>query len=328
MTASTAWSQTYVMWHLVPSGGASPELAARVERNVRAHFKDRRGAALMDDLKMDSHLLVEGNEKFLRCGTGVGCLSGLGRVVQVDFVIAGEVGLDGRLFTLRMVLVDVGKGTAVSTASVVYEGSPSAAQMEELAVAVFEPERYRGSIELDTLVVGADVLLDGKKVGVTPLVGPLGDLLAGKHRLQVRKKGHISYESRVRVPVGKSIRVIVNLPTLVVPEPPFYLDWPFWTAAGVGAVALVIAGFLHHDANVLLENAAACAKLGRDCEDSYRDQSDSRYLQAYLIYGVGGAGLLAAGLIAVIDVVGSSDEERVRLTPLPSGAGFSYTWRF
>jgi hypothetical protein len=323
-----AWAQTYVMWHLVPSEGASPEFAARVERSLRTHFQERPKSSLMDDIKMDSHLLVEGNEKFLRCGTGTGCLSGLGRAVNSNFVIAGEVELKGKRLTIRMVLVNVEKGAAASAASVVCEGAPTEAQMEELAIAMFEPKRYRGSIELDCPVAGAEVLLDKKPMGVTPLVGPLGDLPAGEHRLQVRREGHLPFESKVRVPVGKSVRVVANLPTLVVPEPPFYRDWPFWTAAGVGAVALVIAGLLHHDAGVLSDNADACLRQELECEDSYRNQADSRYLQAYLIYGVGGAGLLAAGLIVILDVVASPDPQRVRVTPAASGAGFSLTWRF
>jgi len=323
-----AWSQTYVMWHLVPSEGASPEFAARTERSLRAHFQKRPGSSLMDDIKMDSHLLVEGNEKFLRCGTGTGCLSGLGRAVNSDFVIAGEVELKGRRLTIRVVLVDVEKVSVASTASVICEGAPNEAQIEELAVAMFEPERYRGSIELDCQVAGAEVLLDGKPMGKTPLVGPLGDLPAGEHRLQVRRKGHLPFEGTVRVPVGESVRVVANLPTLVVPAPPFYRDWPFWTAAGLGAVSLVIAGLLHHDAGVLSDNADSCADQGMECEKNYRDQADSRYLQAYLIYGVGGAGLLAAGLIVVLDAVASSDSQRVRVAPAPFGAGLSLTWRF
>ncbi len=330
--SSPAWAQTHVMWHLVPSGGASPEFAARVERIVRAHFLKQRREALMDDIKMDSHLLVEGNEKFLRCGTGVGCLSGLGRAVNVGFVIAGEVSFQAERTTLRMVLVDAKNGVAASEARAVFEGSPSMEQLEDLAVAMFAPERYRGSIDLECSVVGAEVLLDGKRMGVTPLVGPLADLPAGEHRLQVRKPGHLSYQARVRIGVGRSARVLANLPVLAVAGPPFYRDWPFWTAAGVGCAALVVAGVLHYDAGVLADNADSCALRELECEDSYRGQSDSRYLQAYLLYGVAGAGLLAAGLIAVIDVLGSPGEESVRLAPLTAGispgAGLTLTWRF
>jgi hypothetical protein len=91
---------------------------------------------------------------------------------------------------------------------------------------------------------------------------------------------------------------------------------------------MIIAGLLHRDAGVLADNADHCARQGLTCEDSYRDQSDSRYMQAYLIYGVGGAGLLAAGIIVILDVVGSSEPERIQVTPAPSGAGLSVTWRF
>jgi len=201
---------------------------------------------------------------------------------------------------------------------------------------MFEPERYKGSIELETSVTGAEVLIDGKKAGVTPLVGPLAAVTAGEHLVEVKKPGHEPFSRTVRVPIGKTVRLVALLPrmAIAVQTRPFYRDWPFWTAAGAGAVAMVVAGILHHTANVAQQSADNCREGGLTCGDSYQDKADSRYLQAYVVYGLGGAGLLAAGLIAIIDLTSNEPEPKtghaigLGLAPLPGGLALDATFRF
>ncbi len=330
--------KTHLMWHLAPSEGATPELTTRVEKAVRALFTQRHGDVLMDGMTMDSLLLVEGNEKFLRCGTGAGCLSGLAELAGMAYVIAGEVGLRrGRTFT-RLVLVDVSARKIVSRASVGSGGPPGKALMEELAVAMFTPERYRGSVKLEVTVAGATVLLDGDKVGLTPLVGPLADVPAGEHLIEVKMQGRQPFSRTVHVPMGKTVRVVAILPEvphLQTRARPFYEDWPFWTALGVGVVAMGAAGGLHYDAGVLQDNADAYKESNHAKADEEQDRADARYLQTYVMYGIGGAGLLAAGLIAIIDVASADETDEPKkpavelgLAPRPGGLGIFATWRF
>ena len=118
---------------------------------------------------------------------------------------------------------------------------------------------------------------------------------------------------------------------------PFYKDWPFWTAAGAGVAATAVAVFLHRDAGILQDNADLKRSLHWRDWQADQDSADSRYLQAYILYGIGGAGLLAAGLIAVFDLTlnaPDTDEEASETSPVPSlslwpdGQGFSAQWRF
>ncbi len=317
--------KTHLMWHLSPAEGATPELATRVEKAVRAHFQATHGKALMDGLTMDSILLVEGNEKFLRCGTGAGCLSGLGELAGMRYVIAGEVALrNGRTFT-RLVLVDTSSKQITSRAVVESAGVPTASALGELAVAMFTPDRYVGSIELSAPVKGAQVLLDGQPAGVTPLVGPLSDVVAGEHLVEVKKPGHQPYSRTIRVPLGKSVRVVALLPKIAYLEPkarPFYVDWPFWTALGVGAAALGVAGGLHYDAGILQDNADEYKRANLDGAAEKQDRADARFLQAYVMYGIGGAGLLAAGLIAIIDAATGDPGEPADAQPEPAAIRF------
>jgi len=202
---------------------------------------------------------------------------------------------------------------------------------------MFEPERYRGSIELVAEQIGAEVYIDGKRVGVIPLLGPLTDLPAGEHTIEVKKKGFETFSRRVRVPMSGAVEVKAVLPPVIaaVPARRFWEDWPFWTASGVGVVAVIVAGLLHRDAIVLADNADACAREGLDCAKTNRDKSDSRYIQAYVMYGLGGAGLAAAGLIALIDGLSHkptsekvSSEPGLGISPATRGLGLTFTLRF
>ena len=132
-------SAEFIFWHLTPSEGASPEITSEVEKKLRVFFEKQRGRLLMDGMTMDSLLLVEGNEKFLRCGVGPACVSGLGEIAGINRVIAGEVKkVEGRLI-VELVLVDAKKKKVVSRTSVESAGPPGKKHMHELSVAMFEP---------------------------------------------------------------------------------------------------------------------------------------------------------------------------------------------
>ena len=325
----------YLLWHLMPAAGSTPELTTRVEKNLRHFFEKQKPGELMDAMTMDSLILVEGNEKFLRCGTGPACISGLGDLAGIPWVIAGEVRLTGGRVVTELVLVDTAKKAVVSRAAVESGGPPGDAHMEELAVAMFEPEQYRGSLELSCAVEGAEVLLDGKKAGTTPLAGPLDGIAAGKHQLEVKKLGHQPFSREIRINMGETKRVVALLPEerLIYKEPtPFYKHWAFYTFGGIGLVSTVLAVVLHVDAAALDDDVARLKEENPNSTQYHerKDLRDARYTQTYIAYAVGGAGLLAAGIVAILDLArdGKPDEVELGFAPHPDGFGLSATIRF
>lgn len=328
-------STPYLLWHLTPGEGATPELASQIEAQLRVHFEKERTGMLVDSMTMDSLILVEGNEKFLRCGVGPVCLAELGDLAGVHWVIAGQVHHRGGRAVVELILVDVGAREAVSRAVVEGAKQLGPAQLEELSVAMFEPQRYHGSIEVECPVSGAEVFLDGEKVGVTPLVGPLAGIRAGNHHLEVRKPGHRPYVADIRVGMDENLPVEALLvDERFVPEPrtPFHRDWAFWTLGGSGAAFLVAAVFMHvyaaHYHDVAMDRQEQNAANWKD----YEDDSDRLYTLSYVGYGVGGASLLAAGVIMVLDLTTSDDRGHsgaaVGFAPWGNGAGLSATFRF
>jgi hypothetical protein len=243
--------------------------------------------------------------------------------------------LTGSRVMTELVLVDTAKKEVVSRASVESGGPPGHTHMEELAVAMFDPDQYRGSLELSCAVEGAEVFLDGNKVGSIPLAEPLAGITAGKHQLEVKKLGHQPFSREIRVNIGETRRVVVLLPEerLLYEEPtPFYKHWAFYTFGGIGLVSTVLAVVLHVDA-VALDDDVARLKEENPNSTQYherKDLRDARYTQTYIAYAVGGAGLLAAGVVAILDLARDNKPDRVQIgvSPIPDGFGLSATIRF
>ncbi len=337
-----ATSARYIFWHLTPVEGATPEQAQTVERSLRTFFVEKRGKLLMDVVVMDSLLMVEGNEKFLRCGTGAGCLAGLGEAAGVPWVITGNLAIVQGRSRLELLLVDRHKKTVAFSARISLAGLPTPEQLAGLDLAMFEPEKFVGGIDLTCQVPGAEVLVDGRKVGMTPLIGPLSGLPAGIRTLEVRKEGHQTFSREVDIPVNAARTVVAllpELPTLVsARQTPFWRNWGFWTAAGVGVAGLVLGVAMHLDANTQQDSADLYKQNGyaEKYWRPYQDKADREYLTAYIGYGLGAAGLVAAGVLLVLDLATRPAEEKpaetqkidVAFQRLPDGFGFLATLRF
>ena len=113
------------------------------------------------------------------------------------------------------------------------------------------PEQLYGSISVLTDLVGAQVTLDGKPAGKTPLARPLAKQSLGKHRLRVEAKGYLPFDEEVEVRFQKTSRVVVRLAAEqpVVSTGPRRTEvrdaeTPWWTSnwayigASVGALAI------------------------------------------------------------------------------------------
>ena len=71
------------------------------------------------------------------------------------------------------------------------------------------PTPIQGKIDVSSTPFGADILLDGKKVGVTPEI--LNQVLEGKHELRISKAGYTPVTRTVIVEEGKTAEVSVSL---------------------------------------------------------------------------------------------------------------------
>lgn len=161
---------------------------------------------------------------------------------------------------------------------------------------------------------GAEVMLDGVRLGVLPVVKPFR-VEAGRRTLEIRAKGFHPTTRSIEVPSGGVARETVTLVALtaeaapaVVPRPPGALDtepdpgrnqrllgWGF-TAVGGAAIATGVVGLVVRNGITSDYNASECPGLGVNQSADCMNKIDATktWLTVSLITLIGG-GIVAVG---------------------------------
>jgi hypothetical protein len=186
------------------------------------------------------------------CGGEEKCLTAIGKRLGVDYVVTGTVGSLGDNYVLNIKAVEVATGKSQKIQSPPLKGTPDEL-IEGVRVAAYSllaPDQLHGSLQVQSDLVGANVTLDGKSVGRTPLAnqGVIAKLALGKHKLHVEAKDYAPFDDDVDVHFQKVSPVVVRLVgsnettgtgrTVVVERHPIYTRTWFIVAAGVVAVGL------------------------------------------------------------------------------------------
>lgn len=176
------------------------------------------------------------------------CLAAVGRDAQAGYLVLLQVEREASAHRASVTLVDVTRGAILGSAAVDLPAEPAGfveamrAPLGPLVAAVPPIGPTTGLVTLHVDQDGAAVLLDGERVGTTPL--PPGQLEAGEHVLRVELEGYEDAEQTITVARGGEQTVEMTLVPLPEPEPepapvaeaPFWHRWWFWTAIGVVVV--------------------------------------------------------------------------------------------
>ena len=244
-----ALDQKLAVWRF-DALGIDPALVAQLETLFRMEL-DRLDKQPMPS-RRDIDRTITGDAR--ECTGEEKCLAAIGKKLGVDVILTGTVGQLGDNYVLTIKTVDVATAKALQR----IQSDPLRGQPDELiegvrvaAYRLLAPDQLHGAIQIQTDLVGAEVELDGKPLGKTPLVGNgvIGKLALGKHRLRVAAPGYEHpYDDEVEVHFQKVSPVVVRLvpstqvvgtgKTERVVEQPFYTRTWFIVAAGVAAVGL------------------------------------------------------------------------------------------
>lgn len=180
------------------------------------------------------------------------CLTAIGKRLRVDYVITGTVGSLGDHYILNIRAVDVATGLSSTITSDPLQGTPDQL-IEGVRVAAYRllaPDQLHGALQLESDLAGANVWLDGKPLGTTPLVdgGVVRKLALGKHALRVEAPGYAAWDQDVAIQFQKVSPVVVRLIGTSTPialgapirsqrNPIYSRPW-FLIAVGVATVAI------------------------------------------------------------------------------------------
>lgn len=228
--------------------GIDAEIVQRLETLFRLELDRLDRVPLLSRREIESKMTAAEQS----CGGEEKCLTAIGKRLGVDYVVTGTVGSLGDNYVLNIKAVEVATGKSQKIQSPPLKGTPDEL-IEGVRVAAYSllaPGQLHGSLQVQSDLVGANVTLDGKSVGRTPLAnqGVLAKLALGKHELHVDAKGYAPFDDDVEVHFQKVSPVVVRLVgsnetigtgrTVLVERHPLYTRTWFIVVAGVVVVGL------------------------------------------------------------------------------------------
>ena len=243
-----ALNQKIAVWRF-DALGIEPELVARLETLFRMELGRLSKVPLPGRREIERAITADQQQ----CTGEEKCLASIGKKLGVDIVITGTVGAMGTDYVLNIKAVEVATAKQVQRIqSDPLRGSPDEL-IEGVRVAAYKllaPNQLHGSLQVQTDIVGAEVRLDDKLIGKTPLpnLGVISKLSLGKHTLRVQAPGYDPFDDEVNVHFQKvaraEVRLIASQETIgsgrvaTVRREPFYTKTWFIVGVGVAAVGL------------------------------------------------------------------------------------------
>jgi hypothetical protein len=246
-----AITQRIAVWRF-DALGIEPELVARLETLFRMELDRLAQKPMPGRREIERAVTAEQRE----CTGEEKCLGAIGKKLGVDVVITGTVGALGDSYVLNIKAVESSTAKQLTRIqSDPLRGTPDDL-IEGVRVAAYKllaPGQIHGAVQIQTDLVGAEVKLDGKAIGRTPLLqlGVIPRLELGKHKLRVEARGYAPFEEEVEVRFQKVSQVVVRLLSADrvigtgkierVERRPIYART--WFIVGVGAAALAIGAY-------------------------------------------------------------------------------------
>ncbi len=147
------------------------------------------------------------------CEGELECMGKLVRYARCHLMLESSVAAIGGSLSVSLRLVDTQSGTVVGRVAeqISEDATERSQELHRLAVQLLAPETYVGALTIQAAQEGAEVYLDDKLVGTTPLRKPLTGLAAGPHILRVSKTGFADLNQFVDVVFNRNATISVDL---------------------------------------------------------------------------------------------------------------------
>lgn len=237
--------------------GVDEDVAASLLGFLRAEVSKLPGITVVDLTK--SHKLV-GAE----CKGEERCLAAAGGKLGAETVVTGTVAGMGEAYSidLKGILVRTGREDARITEVISGERELLIDGIRGAAYKLLLPSQYVGTIQVELPEEGAEVFVDGRPAGKSPLKAPIPNLTPGKHALKIVKPGFADFDKWIDVRFARVSVVKVDLKNssiagvmfekeqekapapaaAVEPAAPVATQVGFFTVTGQRVGALVVAG--------------------------------------------------------------------------------------
>lgn len=178
-------------------------------------------------------------------------------------------------------------------------------------------KNFVARIELSVNVEGAEVAIDDRVVGTTPLESPLL-VNPGRRKFAVRRKGYAPLQRIIDAPAGEQTPISLELNSLtpdggetVVREAPS-APIGFWTTFGLTmafGAGTAVAGGLALAANADYEDALSTAPTTSNAIDDAANEVETRALVTDIFIGVTSALAATTLVFGIVELGGHDDTE-------------------
>jgi uncharacterized membrane protein len=141
------------------------------------------------------------------------CLATAGRYARCHLAIETRIAAIGGTLNISMRLVDTENGLEIGRVADPISEDPHerSQELHRLMVQLLAPETYVGSLDIKSAQEGAEVYVDDRLMGTTPLDEPIASLTAGPHILRVTKPGYADVNRFVDVIYKRNSTITINL---------------------------------------------------------------------------------------------------------------------
>ena len=216
---------TIALLDLDPQGGVNKQESGVLTSRLRSKLVSTKEFIVLDRGKMDA-ILNEQGFQVSGC-TSAECAIEIGKLLNVQRMVAGTIGKIGSLYTIDVVFIDIETSEIVKSITRDYQG-----EIEELikfmgsianelagknvdepvASPVIAKAAAFGSVEITSIPNQATIYIDDIKVGLSPY--RLDELKTGIHTLKLSKSGYIDNEQSFEVSANKRSKLSVTLERL------------------------------------------------------------------------------------------------------------------
>jgi hypothetical protein len=248
---------------------------------------------------------------------------GLGHVAVLSTPPGATVTLSGSAVGTTPLDTDVPAGSYALTVELPGVGSAQRplvvrageTRVLELALVPLDavPATPVATLRVDSEPSGAVVLVDGQRVGVTPLL--TSQVALGEHALRIANESGGSWDERVTLTEGTELRIRVEMPVAGIAQ-----GW-FWGAAATAA-ALGITGAATGGYGATLYSEYEDSATSRERRIEVRDLGQTMFDVAdgmFIAAGVAAIGALVLGLFT--DFGGGPGEAEAEIDVQPLGGG-------
>ena len=236
-TVASAGEAPFAVLEVRPGDGAGPEIAEPLELMIAGRL-GARGVAAIGPSEVAAR--VAARPELAGCTRGA-CLDELAAFLGAGRLVGGTVRREGSGYAVELWVYDPDAHESLGGRAVCErcnaEAAPElAARAREDALERDERRRVPATLEVRSEPEGATVRLDGRPVGVTPLVVRVP---AGAHGLVIERRGFASQARDVRPEGGQSLDLRFALEAVA--AAPARRWSPMWKWAALSASVVAIA---------------------------------------------------------------------------------------